>query len=100
VLAYLYLVVLYCRYSTWLHSRSSGGLRSKQPRPEARQTRAMYFGDDVMEGAGSDAQRRKKRYHRHTPRQIQQLEAYVLPPTILLPSFVVWWFVPGLDSHG
>ncbi|XP_066319636.1 homeobox-leucine zipper protein ROC8-like [Miscanthus floridulus] len=34
----------------------------------------MDFGDDVMDG-GSDAQRRKKRYHRHTPRQIQQLEA-------------------------
>ncbi|KAK3155410.1 hypothetical protein QOZ80_2BG0202960 [Eleusine coracana subsp. coracana] len=33
----------------------------------------MDLGDDVMEG--SDAQRRKKRYHRHTPRQIQQLEA-------------------------
>ncbi|KAJ1281229.1 hypothetical protein BS78_04G291400 [Paspalum vaginatum] len=33
----------------------------------------MDFGDDVMDG--SDAQRRKKRYHRHTPRQIQQLEA-------------------------
>jgi homeobox-leucine zipper protein len=39
----------------------------------------MDFGDDVMDGAGSDAQRRKKRYHRHTPRQIQQLEAYVHP---------------------
>ncbi|CAN6245930.1 unnamed protein product [Urochloa humidicola] len=34
----------------------------------------MDFGDDVMDGS-SDAQRRKKRYHRHTPRQIQQLEA-------------------------
>ncbi|KAF8730248.1 hypothetical protein HU200_017226 [Digitaria exilis] len=33
----------------------------------------MDFGDDVMDG--SDGQRRKKRYHRHTPRQIQQLEA-------------------------
>jgi len=38
----------------------------------------MDFGDDVMDG-GSDAQRRKKRYHRHTPRQIQQLEGYVHP---------------------
>ncbi|KAG2654360.1 hypothetical protein PVAP13_1NG485100 [Panicum virgatum] len=33
----------------------------------------MDFGDDVMDG--SDGQHRKKRYHRHTPRQIQQLEA-------------------------
>ncbi|RCV08555.1 hypothetical protein SEVIR_1G342400v4 [Setaria viridis] len=33
----------------------------------------MDFGDDVMDG--NDGQRRKKRYHRHTPRQIQQLEA-------------------------
>uniref|UniRef100_A0ACD5ZCP7 Uncharacterized protein n=1 Tax=Avena sativa TaxID=4498 RepID=A0ACD5ZCP7_AVESA len=33
----------------------------------------MEFGDDLM--PGSDAHRRKKRYHRHTPRQIQQLEA-------------------------
>ncbi|CAM0943827.1 unnamed protein product [Alopecurus aequalis] len=33
----------------------------------------MDFGEDVM--TGSDAHRRKKRYHRHTPRQIQQLEA-------------------------
>lgn len=37
----------------------------------------MDFGDDVMDG--SEGQRGgKKRYHRHTPRQIQQLEAYVL----------------------
>ena len=35
----------------------------------------MDFGDDLV--PGSDAHRRKKRYHRHTPRQIQQLEAYV-----------------------
>jgi len=34
---------------------------------------AMDFGDDVMDG--SDGQHRKKRYHRHPPRQIQQLEA-------------------------
>ncbi|XP_062221849.1 homeobox-leucine zipper protein ROC8-like isoform X1 [Phragmites australis] len=33
----------------------------------------MDFGGDVMESA--DGQRRKKRHHRHTPRQIQQLEA-------------------------
>ncbi|XP_048536096.1 homeobox-leucine zipper protein ROC8-like [Triticum urartu] len=33
----------------------------------------MDFGDDLV--PGSDAHRRKKRYHRHTPRQIQQLEA-------------------------
>uniref|UniRef100_A0A0E0PUX1 Homeobox domain-containing protein n=1 Tax=Oryza rufipogon TaxID=4529 RepID=A0A0E0PUX1_ORYRU len=32
----------------------------------------MDFGD---EPEGSDSQRRRKRYHRHTPRQIQQLEA-------------------------
>ncbi|KAG8094216.1 hypothetical protein GUJ93_ZPchr0012g19347 [Zizania palustris] len=32
----------------------------------------MDFGD---EPEGSDAQRQNKRYHRHTPRQIQQLEA-------------------------
>ncbi|KAL5225320.1 hypothetical protein ABZP36_011959 [Zizania latifolia] len=32
----------------------------------------MDFGDDPE---GSDGQRRNKRYHRHTPRQIQQLEA-------------------------
>jgi hypothetical protein len=42
----------------------------------------MDFGD---EPEGSDSQRRRKRYHRHTPRQIQQLEAYALPP--LLPCF-------------
>uniref|UniRef100_N1R4W9 Homeobox-leucine zipper protein ROC8 n=1 Tax=Aegilops tauschii TaxID=37682 RepID=N1R4W9_AEGTA len=33
----------------------------------------MDFGDDLV--PGSEAHRRKKRYHRHTPRQIQQLEA-------------------------
>jgi len=33
----------------------------------------MDFGD---EPEGSDSQRQRKRYHRHTPRQIQQLEAY------------------------
>jgi hypothetical protein len=48
----------------------------------------MHFGDDIMEGGGSDAQRRKKRYHRHTPRQIQQLEAYVLPPIDPLAPFI------------
>ncbi|AQL01219.1 Homeobox-leucine zipper protein HDG11 [Zea mays] len=32
----------------------------------------MDFGD---EPEGSDSQRQRKRYHRHTPRQIQQLEA-------------------------
>jgi hypothetical protein len=47
----------------------------------------MDFGDDVMDG-GSDAQRRKKRYHRHTPRQIQQLEAYVHPGRFSLPPFL------------
>ncbi|KAK3131896.1 hypothetical protein QOZ80_6AG0513100 [Eleusine coracana subsp. coracana] len=34
----------------------------------------MDFGDE-HEGGSSDNQRRRKRYHRHTPRQIQQLEA-------------------------
>jgi hypothetical protein len=58
----------------------------------------MDFGDDVMDG-GSDAQRRKKRYHRHTPRQIQQLEAYVHPAgrqacaDFPLPSVLIYWLV-------
>ena len=50
----------------------------------------MDFGDDVMEG-GSDAQRRKKRYHRHTPRQIQQLEAYVHPASPA--DLLFYWLV-------
>ncbi|KAL6911562.1 hypothetical protein ACP4OV_000367 [Aristida adscensionis] len=35
----------------------------------------MDFGDDLQVQDGPDGHRRKKRYHRHTPRQIQQLEA-------------------------
>ncbi|KAL6635204.1 hypothetical protein ACP70R_027875 [Stipagrostis hirtigluma subsp. patula] len=36
----------------------------------------MDFGDDLQPQDGHDGgHRRKKRYHRHTPRQIQQLEA-------------------------
>ena len=50
----------------------------------------MDFGDDVMDG-GSDAQRRKKRYHRHTPRQIQQLEAYVHPASPA--DLLFYWLV-------
>ena len=63
----------------------------------------MDFGDDVMDG-GSDAQRRKKRYHRHTPRQIQQLEAYDLAsfPFLLLLLYSVrpplWLFVVRRDG--
>nr|CAB3451219.1 unnamed protein product [Digitaria exilis] len=55
-----------------LAESKQSGLRSKQ----SEEASEMDFGDDVMDG--SDGQRRKKRYHRHTPRQIQQLEAYVL----------------------
>lgn len=40
----------------------------------------MDFGDDQE---CSDAQRKKKRYHRHTPMQIQMLEAYVASKTPL-----------------
>jgi hypothetical protein len=55
----------------------------------------MDFGDDAMEGGGSDAQRRKKRYHRHTPRQIQQLEAYVPTLSFLISRLFVCLFVHG-----
>lgn len=37
----------------------------------------MDFGEEPDSGGGSDRQKRKTRYHRHTPRQIQQLEAYI-----------------------
>ena len=55
----------------------------------------MDFGDDLV--PGSDAHRRKKRYHRHTPRQIQTLEAYVIllimHPTPFLPALILALFV-------
>jgi hypothetical protein len=35
----------------------------------------MDFGEEPV--GGSDRQKRKSRYHRHTPRQIQQLESYI-----------------------
>lgn len=53
-----------------------GGRRSRDEEHESRS------GSDNMEGASGDDQDasdkppRKKRYHRHTPQQIQELEAY------------------------
>jgi hypothetical protein len=47
---------------------------------------AMDFGD---EPEGSDSQRRRKRYHRHTPRQIQQLEAYAFSPLLIFCLFLI-----------
>lgn len=41
-------------------------------------------GDDMEAHVGSSS--RKKKYHRHTPYQIQELEAYVLCLFILLSS--------------
>jgi hypothetical protein len=52
----------------------------------------MDFGD---EPEGSDSQRQRKRYHRHTPRQIQQLEAYgSLSFRFVSISFAVSSFCP------
>lgn len=53
---------------------ASGGGRSKDDEYESRS------GSDNMEGGSGDDQDadnppRKKRYHRHTPQQIQELEA-------------------------
>lgn len=47
-------------------------------------------GSDNVDGASGDEidpdnsnpRRKKKRYHRHTPQQIQELEAYVAAPNI------------------
>lgn len=53
-----------------------GGRRSREEEHESRS------GSDNMDGASGDDQDaadkppRKKRYHRHTPQQIQELEAY------------------------
>lgn len=55
---------------------SSVGRRSRDEEHESRS------GSDNMDGASCDDQDaddkppRKKRYHRHTPQQIQELEAY------------------------
>lgn len=55
-----------------------GGRRSRDEEHESRS------GSDNMDGASGDDQDaadkppRKKRYHRHTPQQIQELEAYGL----------------------
>ena len=54
----------------------SVGRRSREDEHESRS------GSDNMDGASGDDQDaadnppRKKRYHRHTPQQIQELEAY------------------------
>lgn len=55
---------------------NGGGRRSREDEHESRS------GSDNLEGASgddleaSDLPPRKKRYHRHTPQQIQELEAY------------------------
>lgn len=57
---------------------SGGGRRSREDEHESRS------GSDNMDGPSGDDQDaadnppRKKRYHRHTPQQIQELEAYDL----------------------
>lgn len=57
---------------------SGGGRRSREDEHESRS------GSDNMDGGSGDDQDaadnppRKKRYHRHTPQQIQELEAYDL----------------------
>lgn len=59
-------------------------------------------GSDNVDGASGDEidpdnsnpRRKKKRYHRHTPQQIQELEAYVAaPPNISITK-------PGQTMHG
>lgn len=62
---------------------SNVGRRSRDEEHESRS------GSDNMDGASGDDQDaddkppRKKRYHRHTPQQIQELESYDL---IFLPN--------------
>lgn len=57
---------------------SIGGRRSREEEHESRS------GSDNIDGGSGDDQDadnnppRKKRYHRHTPQQIQELEAYSL----------------------
>lgn len=57
-------------------SNTNTGRRSRDEEHESRS------GSDNMDGASGDDQDaadkppRKKRYHRHTPQQIQELEAY------------------------
>jgi homeobox-leucine zipper protein len=55
----------------------------------------MDFGD---EPEGSDSQRRRKRYHRHTPRQIQQLEAYAFSLFFFLLLF--FYVLLAFVRHG
>lgn len=45
---------------------------------------------DEMENQIGSSSRSKKKYHRHTPYQIQELEAYVLYHFILFFSYFVW----------
>jgi homeobox-leucine zipper protein len=57
---------------------TNGGRRSREEEHDSRS------GSDNMDGGSGDDQDaadnppRKKRYHRHTPQQIQELEAYGL----------------------
>jgi len=62
---------------TYETNANGNGRRSREEEHESRS------GSDNLEGASGDDQDasdlppRKKRYHRHTPQQIQELEAYV-----------------------
>lgn len=64
-------------------SSTIGGRRSRDEEHESRS------GSGDMDGASGDDQDaadkppRKKRYHRHTPQQIQELEAYVVVTFLL-----------------
>lgn len=72
------------------------GRRSREEEHESRS------GSDNMDGGSGDDQdaadntnpRKKKRYHRHTPQQIQELEAYDI---IKIPYFILLFLHKIID---
>lgn len=67
----------------------NGLRRSREEEHESRSGSDNMDGGSGDEHDASDKPPRKKRYHRHTPQQIQELEAYFHfhPPLIHSPSF-------------
>lgn len=83
------------------NNNNAGGRRSREEENEISRS-----GSDNMDGTGSgDEQdaadnsnpRKKKRYHRHTPQQIQELEAYegIQTPFFLFCFGLKLYFLTG-----
>jgi len=64
-------------YETNANANANGRRRSREEEHESRSASDNLEGASGDDQDGSELPPRKKRYHRHTPQQIQELEAYV-----------------------